>query len=354
MHLLIVTHTSDRSERAIYGRLATRGHQVDVLCAADAPGLDALRAAGVAVQPIHIRHRLDLTAALAVRRAVRQRAPDVVYAPRNDSLAVTLLGVRGPRPAIVGYRGTIGHISRLDPACWMTYLHPRVARIVCVSEAVRAYLLGFHLPPGRLVTVHKGHDPAWYDALQKPTRASLGLPPDAFLLGFTGRVRPVKGGEVLLQALARVPRELNVHLVMVGDIVDPGVRRLAQGATLRDRVHALGFRQDAAAIAAAFDAFAMPSLEREGLPRAAIEAMCQRVPPIVTRVGGMPELVADGVCGLVVPPRDVDALAMAIMALARDRDYARALGTAARRRIETDFHIDVTTDRMEQLFNGVA
>ncbi len=313
-----------------------------------------MEAAGIEVFPLNIRHRLDLLSARALRKLYHSLQPDVVYAPKNDGLAVSLLAAHARRPAVVGYRGTIGHISRLDPAAWLTYLNPRCQRIVCVSEAVRDYLLSCRIPAPRLVTVYKGHDPAWYTTLPKPTRAELGLPTDAFLLGFTGRIRPVKGGDVLLEALRRVPSELNVHLVMVGDIVDPRVRRLAEAPVLRDRVHRLGYRTDAAAIAGLFDVFAMPSVEREGFPRAVIEAMAQGVPPIVSRVGGMPELVRDDESGLTVPPRDPAALAEAIAALAADPERRRRLGAGARRRIATTFHIDHTIARLDTLFQEAA
>lgn len=354
MRLLVVTTYSDRSEVSIYADLVRRGHTVEMACMADSPERHTLARAGVTVNPIRVRHRLDLAAAADVRRRVAAFQPDVVYAPRNGSLAVTLLATRGRRPSVVAYRGTIGHLSRFDPASWLTYLHPRVARICCVSDAVRDYLQTFRLPESRLVTVHKGHDVAWYDAMPKPSRRDLGLPDGPFILGFTGRVRPVKGGDVLLEALARLPPALGVHLVIVGEIVDPEVQRLAAAPALRGRVHTLGFRRDAAAIASTFDAFAMPSIEREGLPRAVIEAMSQGIAPIVTRVGGMPELVVDGECGLVVPPRDALALSAAIESLARDPARCSRLGQAARARIVSHFNIRDTTDRMERLFLDAA
>ena len=354
MHLLAITTTSDRSEVAIYSGLVQRGHTVDMLCHAEAPENEALRAAGVRLHPIRIRHRLDLPAVRHVRQAIRGVKPNVIYAPRNSSLAVSLMATSGTLIPVVTYRGTIGHISRFDPAAWLTYLHPRLRRIVCVSEAVRRYLLKFNPPAQQLVTIHKGHALDWYDAMPKPTRASLGLPTDAILVGFTGRMRPVKGGDVLLRAMARLSPQLNVHLVIVGEVADPVIRQLTESLHLQDRIHCLGFRADAAALAAVFDVFVMPSLEREGLPRAVIEAMAQRVAPIVTNVGGMPELVQDGISGLVIPPNDPGALAAAIAALARDPARCRTMGAAARRRIETNFNITDTILQMEQVLQGVV
>ena len=94
----------------------------------------------------------------------------------------------------------------------------------------------------------------------------------------------------------------------------------------------------------------MPSLEREGLPRAVIEAMCLGVPPIVTDVGGMPELVEDGKSGRVVPPGNPRALADAMIAILIDRDLRDTCGQNARLRIEEHFNIKTTITRMATLF----
>jgi glycosyltransferase involved in cell wall biosynthesis len=303
---------------------------------------------------MRVRHRLDLWAARELRRLLLAFEPQVLYAPRNSTLSIALIASRGLAAKVVGYRGTIGHLSRWDPASQLTYFHPRVDRIVCVSEAVRRYLLGLNLAPGKLVTIYKGHDVAWYDA---PGRASLdlpGLPAGAFVAGFTGSIRPVKGVDVLLRAMRLLDPGRNIHLLLVGDVRDRAITRLAADPAIRGRVHLTGFRRDAARLAGACDAFVMPSVEREGLPRAVIEAMAQRVAPIVTRVGGMPELVVDGECGLVVPPRDPSALADAISALAADRPRCRALGERARRRITEAFHIDTTISKMSALFRELA
>ena len=100
--------------------------------------------------------------------------------------------------------------------------------------------------------------------------------------------------------------------------------------------------------------FVMPSVDREGLPRAVIEAMAQSVPAIVTRVGGMPELVEDRVSGLVVPPRDPAALATAIVSLAMNGTRRAHYGAAARARIESHFSITRTVERIHALLDDAA
>ncbi|MBN1557329.1 MAG: glycosyltransferase family 4 protein [Lentisphaerae bacterium] len=354
MRILVVTAYIDRSEAALYTELARRGAEVRVACRPEAPRAAGLREAGLTVLPLAVRHRFDLSAAAAVARLLDDRPPDVLYAPANRTLAVSLSAARRRPLPVVGYRGTIGHLSRWDPAARLTYLHPRVSRILCVSEAVRAYLLKFGLPPGRLVTVYKGHDPDWYAAPDPAARADFGIPPDAFLAGFTGTIRPVKGIPVLIRAFEALPDAIRPHLLLVGACRDRRAARAIRRSRRAAQIHTAGFRTDAAALAGLYDVFVMPSLGREGLPRAVIEAMAQRVPAVVSAVGGLPELVADPRCGCVVPPGDARALADALTALARDPVRRRRLGDAARARIAGAFHIDRTVAAVEALFRSLA
>ncbi len=350
MNLMVITGTSDRSEIDLYCALVAKGHKMDFLCAPEWQGEAPLIKAGVNVMRLPIRHRLDFHAVGAVENMVRERAPDLIYAPLNRSLSVALMATRKHKCPVIGYRGTTGHLSRLDPASWVTYFHPRLARIVCVSNAVRRYLIKKKIPPDRLRTIYKGHRTEWYDFNARPDLTEFGIPPDAFVVGFAGNMRPVKGVDVLIRAMAEVDASLNIHALLVGEVRDKSINRLAADPAVRSRVHLIGYREDAAALSGACSAFAMPSIKREGLPRAVIEAMSQRVPTIVSNAGGMPELVEDDISGIVVPPGNSRALANAIAALAADPDRGGRLGKAARKRIETAFHIDSTIDKVETLF----
>ena len=354
LRILIATTTSDRPEVAIYKGLVESGFEVTLIGSPGAREHESLTQGGVKVIPLTIRHRLDLPAVRRVRQILKQGRYHLFYAPRNGTLSVCLLASWGMPIKRVGYRGTSGHLSHFDPASWLTYLNPNVDRLICVSEAVRHYLLSMHRPPERLVTIHKGHDPTWYS---DPTPASLAefhIPSDAFVVGFTGNMRPVKGIDVLIQSALALPSTPPIHFLLVGEVRDKRIMKWASDERIRHRFHFAGFRADAAALAGACNVFVMPSVEREGLPRSVIEAMAQGITPIVTDVGGMPELVVDNECGLIVPPRDPSALAHAIVGLARDPARCRDLGEKARIRIQTHFHIRTTIEKTVELFRDVA
>jgi glycosyltransferase involved in cell wall biosynthesis len=348
MRVLVATKSFDRSEQAIYLGLSRLGHEINVACFPNAPRQSALIEAGIGVHQLQIRHRMDLRASRSLRDLIDRLDTDLVYASSNVSLAAALRATRGTRTPVVAYRGTMGHISRLDPASRLTFLHPRLARTACVSNAVRDDLLARGISERKLVTVYKGHDPHWYAETSPIELRDVGIPKESAVITFAGAIRPVKGIPILLEAMQLLPESIDAHLLLLGEVRDGRTRRRIKIAG--PKCHSPGHHEHAIGLVAASSLFVMPSLEREGLPRAVIEAMCLGVPPIVTDVGGMPELVEDRKNGRVVPAGNPRALADAMIAILSDRDLRDTYGQNARLRIEEHFNIKTTITRMATLF----
>jgi len=241
---------------------------------------------------------------------------------------------------------------------WMRYLNPRIDRIICVAEAIRRYLLSMQpaflrMPAERPVTIHKGHKLEWYTATPADLK-DYGIPAGAFVVGCTANYRPRKGVDYLIDAIEALPRDMPVHLLLVGRMDAEKLDRRIESSPVRDRIHRVGFVTNAAELSAACDVFCMPSTKREGLSRAIIEAMVYRVAPVVTDAGGSPELVVDGESGFVVPPRDAQGLADAIEKLYRDDDLRKRMGNAARERIATTFRNEDTVLKTIALYKELV
>lgn len=347
---LAITSRPDRPEHALICGLAQSGVQIHVLT--EAPELFS-DTPSVTVERWKVRSRFDFRSALKIRSLVQRLGVDIVHSFSARALTSALLGTLGLACSHIAYRGTMGHLSRLDPLAWLSFLNPRVARVSCVSEAVRTYLLGQGVPPERAVTIYKGHSLDWYSKPVRVSRGDLGIPENVFLCGFLGNMRWVKGADILLQAIDLLPPEVAVHLLLIGEIRDPQILDTLASMRYRQRVHAIGFREDGSSLLRLCDVVAMPSREREGFPKAVIEGMAQSKPAIVTRVGGMPELVDHMQSGIVVAPGNPKELADALILLAKDPEHAKRLGINARSRISDSFRIEKTVEQTLELYREV-
>ena len=354
---LCITEGADRPTMATLIGMNRAGIGVTVVCPKAHPNERLLSAAGVPSIDIPLRGNFDRDGIARLRAELERGRHDVIHTFNSRALTNGLQAVRGRPVRVVAYRGIVGNVSFLDPMSWMRYLNPRIDRIVCVCEAIRRYFLQMkprflRMPESRPVTIYKGHDLDWYTDPPVDLQAA-GIPPGAFTIGCTATYRPRKGVEYLVDALEMLPDDIPAHLVLIGDMAAADLSRRIRRSPAGDRIHRVGFQENAPAWTAACDVFALPSTKREGLARAIIEAMCYRVPPVVTESGGSPELVLDGECGYVVPVKDAAALARAFESLYRDPALRQRLGDAARERIATDFTNEETVRRTIALYEDI-
>lgn len=354
MKVLLVAGVGERPEAFLFPELAARGIHVDLFCDTSSPYFDPLKARNFPMTHFVMKSRMDISAIRTLRRTLTTGHYDIVHAFNSRALSITLIASLGLKVKRIGFCGTTGHLKRWDPASRMSLLNPRVDRIVCISEAVKTYLHGLGVPESRLVRIYKGHDPAWFSAAPRSSLRQFGVPDDAVVVACTARTRPIKGVPVLIESIRLLAPELPVHVLLIGHNDDAEVRNLLCDNTVRERVHLAGFRMDAPALVGACDMFVMPTLRNEGLSKAVIEAMCVAVPAIISKVGGMVELVADHQTGLIVPPGDPRRLAEAIRAYAVDPVLRKQHGMAARDRIVSSFSFRQTADQIIALYQSLV
>jgi glycosyltransferase involved in cell wall biosynthesis len=344
-----------RPEAEMIIGLKHQGLNVEVMTRRRCWYADRMAAEGIRIHDYVPPAKFSLQAIRVVRRTLQEGRHDVLHLFNNKAIVAGNFAALGLPVKVVTYRGQTGNISRFDPAAYLTHLNPRVDCIVCVAEAVRQSLLPEVRDPARVVTIHKGHDLAWYDGTTPTDLGTLGIPAGAFVVTCVANNRPRKGVPVLIEAAGRLPAGLDVHFLLVGSGMDgDDITRLAQASPARDRLHRFGHRDDVLGLVAASNATVLPAIKREGLPKTVIESMALGIAPVVTATGGSPELVEDGESGLVVPPGDPDALAAAIARLARDPAATRRLGARARERLGSRFRLDQAIAAHRRLYESLV
>jgi glycosyltransferase involved in cell wall biosynthesis len=344
-----------RPEAEIFIGLKKRGVDVEVMTPRNCWYAERMAGCGIAVHDFLPRRKLSWQAIRTMRRVLREGGHQVLHLFNNKAIANGVWAASGLPVKVVTYRGQTGNISRFDPTCYLTHLHPRVDKIVCVSNAVRDDLRMQLADPAKAITIYKGHDIRWYEGTKAKPRAGLNVPDDAFLVCCVANNRPRKGVPVLIEAARRLPPELPVYFLLVGrGMEDIPLAELFAGHAVRERCRLLGHREDALEFVAACDATVLPAIKREGLPKTVIESMALGVTPIVTRTGGSPELIVDGESGLVVPPGEPQPLADAIARLCHDRTRNRTMGAAARQRLASEFTLEKSVEQHYALYRDLC
>jgi len=291
-----------------------------------------------------------------LQRVVREQRIDLLhihspYAAIGARAALT--GRRSPRIVYTEHSVWEGYRRATYWGNLLTF--PRNDHVFAVSEHVQASLryprsLPLRMPPVEIL--YHGIDPSALPESPGPdeVRSELGIPEGVPVVGCIANFTPQKAHRFLLEAIALLRRQIpEVRLVLIGaGQLESEVRRHAQNLGLDGSVVFTGSRPDAPRIAACFDVFALSSVQ-EGLSIGLIEAMALGTPAVVTRAGGLPEVVRNGTEGVVVPPADAQAIAGALRTLLGDSALRRRMGEAARRRA-LDFDIRKTVRRIEQVY----
>jgi glycosyltransferase involved in cell wall biosynthesis len=364
---------SSESTVAQVEMLARAGYDVTLavgLAESEAASIDDARRRGCRLVDVpslgrEARPRRDLAALVELMRLFRRTRPAIVHTHTSKAgflgrLAARLCGV----PAIV--HQPHGHIFYAYWGPWRTGVYlalERLAarwtdRLVTLTDRGaaehRARGIGragqfFTVPSGVPTDRLRAEAPSREEA-----RRALGLDAAAFVVTGVGRLVPVKGFDLLVDALpALVAAVPETHVVLVGDGPErAALERRAGSYGLAARLHLLGARSDIARCLRATDVLAAPS-RNEGMGRALVEAMALGLPVVAAAVGGIPDVIVDGESGRLVPPDDVNALAAALADLGRDRACAHALGAAGVKRAE-QFSIAVGEVRLLELYAGLV
>jgi glycosyltransferase involved in cell wall biosynthesis len=284
---------------------------------------------------------------LRLARLFRGQRFDVVHTHDDKPLlygsaAVSL--ARVPRLLHTRHHGKIREV-RVRQAAAIKLAARLTDDFVCVSEDSARATVAQGVPVRRVRTIWNGID---------TTRFAYTGPCAAGPAVTVARLSPEKDVGNLLRATARLlPECPDFHLEIAGDgSCMAGLRRLADELGLGERVTFLGEVRDIPTLLARASLFVLPSLA-EGISLTLLEAMARGLPVVATRVGGNPEVVADGQTGILVPARNPPALAAALAKIWRDPEAGQRLGAAGRSRVEKHFDIRGMVGRYEQLYRGL-
>lgn len=311
----------------------------------------------------------DVVAAVKLAKLVRAERPQILHthtakAGTIGRMAALLAG--RSRPTIVVHTFH-GHVLQgyFDPAraAFFRLLEKGLARVstalVAVSPEVRDELVRLGVAPAsKFVVIRLGIELEKRvhaePGLREESRRQLGVASGRFLVGWVGRMTAVKRvDDVLLSFAGLRARGVDAVLCLVGDGPDrePMEKRARELGIIRHCLF-LGYQEEVAPFYAAFDAVVLPSAN-EGTPVSVIEALAAGTPVVATRVGGVPDVLQEGVDGFLVAMGDVEALAERLARLAFDPELRTRMGEAGRARILERYAVDRLIDDVDALYRSL-
>lgn len=358
----LICHLIDTNLDTAYFRAIARHHdkvRFPVMIgslAPEGPLQRAMTALGTPTFALRVARRRQYGRAIArLARLLRRQRVSVLHAHCFDPTLVGLLAARIAGTSFVFTRHHSDHNLRLGKR-WHTRIDAwcgrHADRAIAVSEATRSIMTAVeHVPAHQVVTVLNGADPlpAPSSDSVEALRHELGLEDEAVCL-MMARLHEEKGHRVLFDALPGVLPHVGPLLVLLAG--DGPERESLQSETRRrgldSVVRFVGRRHDIPELISLSSVVVLPSLA-ESFGYAALEAMSLGKPVVAARTGGIPEVVVDGQTGLLVPPGDADALAVALSRILKDHEWALALGEEGRRRA-TSFSVERMMREYEQVY----
>jgi glycosyltransferase involved in cell wall biosynthesis len=230
--------------------------------------------------------------------------------------------------------------------------------LVAVSPEVRDELVAFGIAPREKFAVIRLGIPL-AERLGDPSagvdyRRAYGIPQDSFVIGWVGRMTAVKAAAAALEIVHALRQNgLEAVLCMVGDGPDRDrLEELAHELNITRFCFFVGYQSDVAGFYNLFDAFLLPSVN-EGTPVSAIEALAAARPVVATRVGGVPDVVRDGIDGFLVAPGDIEGAAAKLATLASDPGLRRTLGESGRARVLARYSVGRLVEDVDRLYRAL-
>ena len=358
--------------------LADRGYDTTLVAGKVGAGEESMafvaEQRGVRIETLDDLHReiaplRDLRTILRLARLIRSERPTILHTHTAKAGAVgriAALLAGDARPPVIVHTFH-GHVLRgyFNPALTAAFrlleqLLARVAtKLVAVSPEVRDDLVALGVAPAaKFAVVRLGielDERVDYDEEgRKATRRLLGIPPDAFVVGWIGRMTAVKRTEDIARTLqALVERGVDGYLCLVGDGPDrTRLERRMHELGVAKRCLFVGYQENVARFYDAMDVLLLTSVN-EGTPVSVIEALAAGRPVVATRVGGVSDVVRDGVDGFLAEVADVESLAARLAELAGDPELRTRMGNAGRAHVVDRYAVERLVDDIDRLYRSL-
>jgi glycosyltransferase involved in cell wall biosynthesis len=349
----ITDSASSRPDFELIAGLHRHGIEIDVIMPPCSLCEKRFKEIGIRVIPDHLNRKFSMKIISLIRQNILTGKYRIIHLLSTKAIVNGTIAAIGLPVKVVAYRGAAG-IYWYDPTAWLSHLNPGIDVVICNSHYVWQHMhkqLLFN--KNKAVMIHKGMDADWFSQITPLKHKELNIPENAIIAGCVANFRRIKGVPYLIESTFYLDPELPLHILLIGSGMESkSMMYLIEKSPFKERIHILGYRQDVYKLIASCDIYIQPSIS-ESLSRSVMEAMCLGVPCIVTGIGGLAELIADGESGLLVEKCSGSSIAKAIMRLIDEPHLKKVLSTGALRRMREVFSVENMVRNTVQLYESI-
>ncbi len=334
-----------------------RGHQSFIFCTENSTLEKEAQIAGIQTVPVFRKSR-PVHHLVRLIRFLRKTKPDVIHTHLSHDLwlLVPAIHIAGSKARLFLTKRMASGVKKTDPL--HRYLYNRTSKIFAISNYIRTSVLNTcPVSEDDVQLMHNAINPDHYSPEKYDKiliRKELGIAADEMVIGIIGRMSPGKGHEEFFHAASQIKQiyPLPICFMIVGEASfgedDYGnrIKKLAEQLFQQNELLFTGFRKDIPNMLSAMDILAFPSHE-ESFGNVLLEAMAMNLPVVACNSGGVGDIVVPNETGLLVPPRDADALATALLKLVLNSQKRSVFGKAGRQRVEQFFTDEKFADSLE-------
>ncbi len=325
-----------------------------IACPPRSPLAQRAKATGLKVFPVQMHGEWDLLAVYKLKKIIRKNSIKIVHLHSSHAHALGLLATKSSRNCKVVLSRRVDFPIKKNILSRLKYSN--VDRIIAISERVKQVLMTDGLPKERIDVVYSGVDIQKFQNIEANYLISeLALNRNKLIIGNIAAFAWHKDHKTLLEAAKIVVDEFPEIIFLIAG--EGPLRReieiLIRKFNLEERVKLLGFRQDIPEILSILHLFVLSS-SWEGLGTSLLDAFASRVPVVATNVGGIPEIVRDGVNGILVPPGNPEALSSAIISLLKNRDLAGQMAEEGFKTVKEKFSIERMVEETRKIYDRLV
>jgi glycosyltransferase involved in cell wall biosynthesis len=350
----------------IINRLSDKKYKIMVACLPTGTFIEKIKGSEAQIKSFDMRNRFNFRVILQLSSLIKKERVDIVHSQgaRADFFA-RIAAKLASAPNVVStvpmpVEGFDVHpIRKLIYIIFSRFSERFVDRFMVVSDALEKIMIEKHgIEPQKVVKIYNGIETDEYCISDEEIayrrssfRKKSDLGENVPVIGVIGRLVWQKGFKYFIEAIPDVLKEFkDARFLLVGEgELEDELKVKSKKLKLEDKIIFTGFMDDIRDVLASIDILVIPSLQ-EGLPVVLLEAMAMKKPIVAANIEGIMEILENSVSGLLVPPRDIKALAEAVIDLLKHEDKANQMGLAARRVVEERFGVDIMVQKVEEVY----